>query len=181
MNSSMMKSFVVALFALLALVGCDVPEVEIVVSPEYQSAAIQVDFVKVQRSEVQAWLSMNIDDYFSPGSKFRDFAKQRGDIFTVYYNIPQKTFKGTIPGDDPAWETVQYENSAEQSFDVIVLADIPGASGDNPFDIRRKLIPLRKDSWSVSLMNRMLGKGIGKMVISITEGGITLDPAPTEK
>ena len=165
---------------LLALAGCDAPDVEIVISPEYQSSTIQVDFVKVQRSEVPIWMGMNIDDYFSPGSQFRNLAKQRGDIYTVYYNVPQRAFKKEIPSDDPVWESFEYERGPEQSFDVIVLADIPGVYGGSPIDIRRKLIPLEKKSWSISFFDKVLGKGLEKLVISITSSGILLDPPPVE-
>ena len=171
----------VVLFVLLALVGCDAPEVEIVISPEYQSAMMQIDFIKVQRSEVPMWLGLNIDEYFSPGSRFRDFAKQRGDIHTVFYNVPDKTFQSTIPSDDPVWENFEYERSSEQSFDVIILADIPGVSSGSPVDIRRKIIPLEKNSWSISFLNKVLGKGLEKLTISITSGGILLDPPPVEE
>lgn len=169
------------LFILLVLVGCDAPDIEIVISPEYQSATIQIDFVKVQRSEVPMWAGMNVDDYFSPNSQFREFAKQRGDIYTVYYNVPGKAFKGSIPSDDPVWENFQYERGSEQSFDVIILADLPGAYGGLPVDIRRKIIPLQKKSWSISFLNKVLGKGLEELMISITSTGILLDPPPVEE
>ena len=176
------KRSLVILFVLLVLSGCDAPNVEIIISPEYQSATIQIDFVKVQRSEVPIWMGMNVDEYFSPGSQFRDFAQQRGDIYTVYYNVPQKAFKGKIPSEDPVWESFEFERrTAEQSFDIIILADLPGAYGGSPVDIRRQIIPLQKKSWSISLFKKILGKGLEKLVISITSGGILLDPAPTEK
>ena len=180
-NRLMCRRIWLTLFVLLALVGCDAPEVEIVISPEYQSATIQVDFVKVQRSEVPMWLGMNVDDYFAAGSQFRDFAKQRGDIHTVYYNVPGKAFQGTIASDDPVWKNFEYERSSEQTFDVIILADLPGAYGGSPVDIRRKVIPLQKKSWSISFLNKVLGKGLEKLVISITSGGILLDPPPVEE
>lgn len=166
---------------LLLLAGCDAPEVEIVISPEYQSATVQIDFVKVKRSEVPVWMGMNIDDYFLPGSQFREFAKQRGDVYTVYYNVPKKAFQSTIASDDPVWETFEYERGAEQSFDVIVLVDLPGTYGGSPIDIRRKIIPLQKKSWSISFFNKVLGKGLEKLVISISSGGILLDPPPEEE
>ena len=174
------KYGLVILFLLLGLVGCDAPNVEIVISPEYQSATIQIDFVKVQRSEVPIWMGMNVDEYFLPGSQFRDFAKQGGDIYTVYYNVPQKAFQNTIPSDDPVWENFEYERGSEQSFDVIILADLPGAYGGSPVDIRRQIIPLQKKSWSISLLDKIFGKGLEKLVISITSAGILLDPAPVE-
>jgi hypothetical protein len=175
------KRSLIVLFVLLALAGCDAPDVEIVISPEYQSATIQVDFVKVQRSEVPIWMGMNIDEYFSQGSQFREFAKQRGDVYTVYYNVPEKAFKGTIPSDDPVWENFQYERGSEQSFDIIILADLPGAYGGSPVDIRRKIIPLQKKSWDISILDKLLGKGLEKLVISITSNGILLDPPPVEE
>ncbi len=175
------KHSLILLFLLLALVGCDAPDVEIVISPEYQSAMIQIDFVKVQRSEVPIWIGMNVDEYFSPGSQFRDFAKQRGDVYTVYYNVPQKAFQGTISSDDSVWENFEYERGSEQSFDVVVLADLPGSYGSSPVDPRRKVIPLQKKSWSISIFNKLLGKGLEKLVISITSAGILLDPAPVEE
>lgn len=175
-----LKHSFLIIVVLLVLVGCDAPDVEVIISPEYQSATIQIDFVKVKRSEVPIWMGMNIDEYFSPGSQFRDFAKQRGDIYTVYYNVPDKAFKGKIPSDDPIWETFEYERGPEQSFDVIILADLPGAYGGSPIDIRRKVIPLQKKSWSISFLNKVLGKGLKELVISITSGGILLDPPPVE-
>lgn len=180
MIRSMLNHGALAFLVLLALVGCDAPDVEIVISPEYRSATIQVDFVKVKRSEVPMWMGMDIDRYFSPGSQFREFAVQRGDVYTVYYNVPQKAFKGKIASDDPVWENFEYERGAEQSFDVIILADLPGAYGGGPVDIRRKIIPLQKKAWSISLMNKMLGKGLEKLMISITSSGIILDPPPEE-
>ena len=180
MTRRIARNSLLALLALLTLVGCDPPDVEIVIAPKYQSAMIQIDFVKVERSEVPAWMSMDIDEYFSPGNQFRKFAKQRGDIYTVYYNVPQKTFHGNIENDDPVWEGVEYERSAEQSFDVIVLADLPGSYGGLPVDIRRRIIPLEKKSWSRSFIGKLFGKGLGKLVISITETGILLDPPPEE-
>ena len=94
--------------------------------------------------------------------------------------MPQKTFHGNIENDDPVWENVEYERSAEQSFDVIVLADLPGSYSGLPVDIRRKIIPLEKKSWARSFMGKLFGKGLGKLVISITETGILLDPPPEE-
>lgn len=176
-----LKRSLLGLLVLFALVGCDAPDVEIVISPEYQSAMIQIDFVRVQRSEIPVWLGMNIDDYFSPGSQFRDFAKQRGDVYTVYYNVPQKAFKGKIPSDDPVWENFEYERGSEQEFDVVVLADLPGAYGGAPIDIRRKIIPLQKKSWSISFVDKVLGKGLDKLAISITSNGILLNPPPAEE
>lgn len=177
----MLKRGSLILLVLLSLVGCDAPDVEIVVSPEYQSAMIQIDFVRVQRSEIPVWLGMNIDDYFSPGSQFRDFAKQRGDIYTVYYNVPQKAFKGEISSDDPVWENFEYKRGSEQEFDVVVLADIPGFYAGSPIDIRRKIIPLQKKSWSISFVDKVLGKGLEKLTISISSNGILLDPPPVEE
>ena len=132
------------------------------------------------RQIITSIVDMDIDDYFSPGSQFRDFAKQRGDVHTVYYNVPNKAFEENIASDDPVWEKFEYERSPEQSFDVVILADLPGAYGGAPVDIRRKIIPLQKKSWSISFMNKVLGKGLEELVISITSSGIILDPPPVE-
>jgi len=180
MARSMLSRSFFALLALLVLVGCDPPDVEIVIGPEYQSATIQIDFVRVKRSEVPMWMGMDIDDYFSPGSQFRDFAKQRGDIHTVFYNVPEKVFTEKISKNDPVWENFEFERGGEQSFDVIILADIPGSHGGAPVDIRRQIIPLQKKAWSISFFSKVLGKGLAKLVISITGGGIILDPPPEE-
>lgn len=181
MVRSMLNRSLLVSLVLVALVGCDAPDVEIVISPEYQTATIQIDFVKVKRSEVPIWMGIDIDDYFSPGSQFRDFAKQRGDIYTVYYNVPQKAFEGKFDSEDAVWEKFEYERGSEQSFDVIVLADLPGAYGGSPIDIRRKIIPLQKKSWSISFFDKVLGKGVERLVISITSSGILLDPSPEEE
>ena len=98
----------------------------------------------------------------------------------MYYNVPGKAFQGTIPSDDSVWENFEYERGSEQSFDVIILADLPGAYGGLPVDIRRKIIPLEKKSWSISFLDKVFGKGLEKLAISITSGGILLDPPPVE-
>jgi len=181
MIRSLCKVSLLIIVTLTILVGCKPPDIEIVISPEYQGATIQIDFVKVKRSEIPIWMGMDIDDYFSPGSQFRDFAKQRGDIYTVYYNVPQKAFQSSIASDDPVWETIEYERGvSEQAFDVVVLADIPGVSGGAPVDIRRSVIPMQKKFWSLSFFNKVLGKALSELVISITSQGILLDPPPAE-
>ncbi len=180
MIRSILNRGFLSLLVLLALVGCDAPDVEIVISQEYQTATIQIDFVKVKRSELPVWMGMNVDEYFSHGSQFREFAIQRGDVYTVFYNVPQKAFQEKIPSDDPVWEKFEYERGSEQSFDVVILVDLPGAYSGSPVDIRRKVIPLEKKSWSISFFDKVLGKGLEKLVISITSGGILLDPPPEE-
>lgn len=180
MSQLMRKCALSLLLCLWVLVGCDAPDVQVVISPEYQSAMIQIDFIRVPRANVPLWKAKDIDEYFSPGDSFREYALARGDVYSIYYNVPQRKFIGQINRGDSVWEQFQFDaGSTDQEFDVVIMADLPGVHGGSPLDIRRQVIPLYKKAWSISFMDKMFGKGLDKLVISITSNGILLDPAPS--
>lgn len=168
------------LTGLLFFTGCDAPEVEVVVSPEYGGATIQVDFIKVPRSQLSLWMSKSVDSYFSPGDQLRKAVVARGEVHTVYYNVPGRYFQGRIDANDAVWQRFNFDKgSKEQDFDILILADVPGGgSAGGLFDLRRRVIPLHKKAWDISFFDGLLGRGLDKVTITLTEGGILLDPAP---
>lgn len=179
MSRYMRKSGLLCLLFLLLLVGCDAPDVDLVISPEFQTATIQVDFIRVQRSNLSVWMSKDVDDYFSPGDSFREHALGRGEIYSVYYNVPQREFNGHVDSEDAVWERFQFDSDTiDQKFDVIIMADIPGVSGGSIADIRRQVIPLYRKAWDLSLKDKIFGGGLDQLTITITGNGILLDPAP---
>ena len=104
---------------LLFLVGGNSPEVEIVISPEYSGAMVQVDFVKVPRSQMSFWLAKDVDEYFSPNDSFRADAVARGDVYSVYYNVPERRFKNRIQKNDSAFEAYKL-SVLQEDFDALV-------------------------------------------------------------
>lgn len=168
-----------ALCALLLLAGCRAPEVRITIGPEFSGAAIQIDFVRVLRTDRARWMEKDIDAYFSPGDPLREEARARGDIFTVHYNVPGKTFVGRIPQDDPLWNRFDFDTGrSEQEFDILVLADLPGLHGAGGPDIRRRIIPLYRRAWSTSFLDTLFRRGLDTLEIHISGEGIQLTPAP---
>ena len=179
MSRYMRKSGLLCLLFLFFLVGCDAPDVEVVISPEYETATIQVDFIKVPRSDLSVWLSKDVDEYFTPGDSLREHAFTHGDIYSVYYNVPQQKFNGHVDSKGAVWERFEFdEGSSDQTFDVVIMADIPGVEDGSAVDLRRKVIPLHRKAWSISFMDKIFGGGIDQLTITITSNGILLNPAP---
>ena len=171
--------FLAGLCALFLLTGCRAPEVRISVAPEYAGAAIQIDFVRVLRTDKQRWLEKDIDAYFSPGDSLREAALGRGDIYTVHVNVPGKNFVGRIGPDDPLWNRFDFDTGrSEQDFDIIVLADLPGVFGPGSQEIRRTVIPLYRRAWSTSFVDVLFRRGLETLEIHISSEGIRLTPAP---
>lgn len=171
--------FIAGFFALFLLSGCRAPEVRISVGPEFSGAAIQIDFVRVLRSEKSRWLEKDVDEYFSPGDDLRESALANGDIYTIHYNVPGRDFVARIGQDDPLWNRFDFDTGrTEQDFDIIVLADLPGAFGPDSPEVRRTVIPLYRRAWSTSFLDVVFRRGLDTLEIHLSSEGIRLTPAP---
>lgn len=162
------------------LTACDAPEVEIVIGDEFRGASVQVDFIKVPRGQINQWLSKDVDEYFSPNDLDRAQAVARGDVHSVYYNIPDRKFIGQIHSKHSVWKSFSFDTgTSDQSFDILVMADLPGVSSEGIVEPRRGIIPLYKKAWSGSFLKSLFGGGgLNKLTITISQRGILLDPAP---
>ncbi|MGJ8639093.1 MAG: hypothetical protein ACSHYA_06830 [Opitutaceae bacterium] len=174
-----LKILTVLCSVVLLIAGCDAPEVSFVVDRAYGDATVQVDFVKVERTDLATWLAKDVDEYFSPGDKMRERAAGSGGIYSVYINVPDRRFVDKIGPKDPLWNRFAFESGkSEQSFDILILADLPGDFSAGGKDIRRQVIPLYRKAWSTSMIDVLLRRGLDTLEISISPSGIGLDPAP---
>jgi len=167
---------------LLFLAGCNTPEVEVVVDRAYADATIQIDFVKIARSDSR-WDNVDVDAYFAPGSPLREEAKNNNRIHTMLYNVPGRMFMGSIAPDSPVWSRFGVEGGGEPDFDIIVLVDSPVMPSQANGRIRQRKIPLDRGSWDIGLLSRLnpFSDSRLKLKLMITPSGIVLDPAPNTR
>lgn len=159
------------------LSACDPPEVRIEVTPDLADATIQVDFIRVPRERLNEWMRLDVDAYFSHGNRQREGAIERGDVYSVFVNVPDRLFRNRIPPSDTVWTRYPFERRrTDQSFDIFIVADIPGVwdSSREAEEVRIRRIPLVRSAWSLPM------RGLRHITISISSKGIELSPAPRE-
>lgn len=156
------------------LQGCDPPDVLIKADQDLEEAAVQVDFVRVNREDVANWMALSPDSYFSPLNPMREAAISRGTIYSVHLNVPSKTFQANIASRDPIWNRFGFDSRAlDQGFDIVVFVDIPGFTDAGPDDPRRKLLPLYRTAWGERY------RRIRLLTVHISTKGLFFDPEPT--
>lgn len=101
--------------------------------------SIEVDFVGVNESERDRWVSLNIDEYFSPGNVVRTNCNKRTMAFTNENTQPQ-----TLSASDAIWQTWS-GSSAEEMF---IMAIIPMPGDTSSVDPRRLILPLDQARWT---------------------------------
>lgn len=162
--------------SLLLLVGCDT-ELTVAVDSSYSDATIQIDFIKIQRGDVR-WTNKDPEDYFTPGDPLREEALLGNRIYEMHYNVPDRKFRNSIGPDSSVWRQFGYDGRGEPEFDIFVMVDAPVAASDANPQSRKKLIPLDRRSWDVSLLGKLLGGSKLEVNVRITPDGVLLDPAP---
>ncbi|MCD8482272.1 MAG: hypothetical protein LR015_06140 [Verrucomicrobia bacterium] len=182
MNKDRIHRLFIVLLGILCLflTACDPPEVVIQIDPDLQSSTLQIDFIKVNRVQLNTWLEKNIDEFFSPEDLFRRDAAQRGEVYSVYFNVPGKEFEHTIPNTHSIWRNFNFQsNRSEQDFDILILVDMPVAHDTNP-EVRQRVVPLYARAWPSTFLQRWIlqQRGIDKLEITITRTGVRLNPSP---
>lgn len=182
MRSPSVYRYALCICALLSLllVGCEPPEVVIHIDDDLKQSAVQIDFIKVSRVQMATWLAKDIDEYFSTDDLFRRDARQRGELYSVYFNVPEKEFEQRIPPTHPVWQNFQFvPNRTEQVFDILVFVDIPLSSDSNP-EVRKQVIPLSASAWPSNFFQRWIlqQRGIDKLELTITRTGVRMNPSP---
>lgn len=173
----------------LVLTGCDRDvdvEISLGIDDYYRDATVQIDFVRVSRSETMLWQQVLVSDYFSPGSRLRERAKKEGNILrTVYYQVPKKSFESVLFFDSKDKGKYGIEEGKEPDFDIFVLVDLPHTDPQTASRIGKFMIPMREKSWQheFSQMNKLFSAaGFTTLKLSlqirITPDGIILNPAP---
>jgi hypothetical protein len=105
-------------------------------------ATIRVDIIGVRLGDKAEWAGLDINKYWSPGSKEREEAEK------VSYNL--KTGEAvTLAINHAKWN----EWLGRGAHEILVIADLPGdftGRGDDP---RRKFLPLRSKDWDPDKKN----------------------------
>ncbi|MCD8482275.1 MAG: energy transducer TonB [Verrucomicrobia bacterium] len=165
--------FLLLLGWLLLLTACDPPEVEFVVEQDVADAAVQVDFVRVPRDQLQQWQDLSPDDYFSPGNRMRQAAVASGAVYSLFSSVPGKAFVPVIQRNDSVWQRFGFDNrTIDQQFDIVVFADLPGDFSGTHLDPRRRLLPLHRRGWAGSL------RTMQKLVVRVSGSGVVFEPEP---
>ena len=101
--------------------------------------SIEVDFVGVNESERSRWISLNIDDYFSPGNVVRANCNNYTMAFTNEKSQPQQ-----LSASNDIWQTW----SGSSSEEMFILASIPVSGDVFSDDPRRLILPLDQARWT---------------------------------
>jgi hypothetical protein len=97
-----------------------------------------VDVVGVNPSQKPYWENLPVANYWKDSSPIRKSAK-----------FAEVKFEGTsqiwtLTLENPIWKTWRDYGSAY----LMIIADLPGGPfGEGPFDRRRLIVPLDKNSW----------------------------------
>lgn len=121
--------------------------VEVALDPSLADRAggppqVTVDLVGLNDTQVSAWTNKSMTAYWTPSDRMR--AEARGVRHEMTFG-PGNAGPKTLSKTDPIWETWK----SRGAMHLFVLADLPGASGDQPGDAdgRRKILPLDKCRW----------------------------------
>jgi hypothetical protein len=126
----------------LALLGCKStpkPAPWTVKITKVTPASIEVDLVGISRSEDAYWRnSVKPDDYWKPNSLLRKQVEKRkkGTNFA-------DSSEFILAKDDPIWNTW----SGYGTYELLIMANLPGRHDNSPSDPRRVFLPLDKGSW----------------------------------
>lgn len=144
----------IAVAASLLAVGCSSSprmgrfDVVVAMDPELAgrpggAPQVVVDLIAVNDTEMAAWSSMSMTEYWKPGGALRAESKQYR--FEMPFG-PGNTADKKLGRKDGIWQ-VWKDRGALHLF---VLADLPGASGDRPGaeDGRRLILPLDQARWT---------------------------------
>lgn len=121
--------------------------VEVALDPSLSERAggppqITVDLVGLNDTQVAAWTGKSMTQYWTPNDRLRVEAKSYQHEMSFG---PGNASPKTLSKSDPIWEVWK----SRQAMHLFVLADLPGAAGDQPGDAdgRRKMLPLDKCRW----------------------------------
>lgn len=126
-------------------VGCgggSVPNsINVSMSDQLRAAgtSVELDVVGVNTANLSQWQGYSVDKYFSGSDALRSSAAdaKKTLVFSKEKNAPQ-----SIDKSDPIWKKWKDTASA-----LVLVAQIPGASGQPGTDPRRLVLPLEKGMW----------------------------------
>ena len=102
-------------------------------------ASVEVDLIGINKPEHDYWATVNLDEYWLPGSPVRQAAFDRKRAVTTKFDT-SKTF--TLDAKDPIWKTW----AGYGSYEVVLLANLPGMH-HSAADARRLFVLLGKGEW----------------------------------
>jgi hypothetical protein len=102
-------------------------------------ASVEVDLIGVSKSENDYWKSINLDEYWKPNSPIRQQAAGRAK--TTRFETSNAF---ALDAKDPIWKTW----FGYGSYEVVVLANLPGKFAGGANDPRRLFLLLGKKEWN---------------------------------
>jgi len=129
---------VLAICGSVLLCGCQSGfQVPVTLADNLRNASVQVQIIGIDDLAVPKWSSINMTDYWAPGSPMMP---DRQKIKILDFD-PGKVQTLTLSKNDPVWRTW----SDREITHLVVLANIPGAfpSREGNADARRLIIDLR--------------------------------------
>ena len=104
-------------------------------------ASVEVDLFGVNKSDDAYWRnSVQMDAYWKPKSAIRQSAIDRYEAKTTRFDTPE-TF--VLDGRDPVWT----KWSSYGSYELAIMANLPGTFSNPAADPRRLFLPLGKKEW----------------------------------
>lgn len=100
--------------------------------------SFEVDVVGVNQTDADRLKSYSVNDYFSGGDPVRKDSDAKTMSFTAAKSEAQ-----TLSMTDPVWDKWLSHGATQ----LVIMANIPGVSGDKGEDRRRLILPLLSKRW----------------------------------
>lgn len=138
-------SLVGAAVLTLLLASCETaPEprafaIQVTLDSTLVGTSVQIDFIGAnQATDLPKWQSYNLTEYWQPNNAFRrDAAK-----YTMQFDR-DKPNRQMLLANDAHW--AEWLRTGAQN--LVIVADLPGITGEGNSDGRRLILPLDKNAW----------------------------------
>ncbi|MFB3891074.1 MAG: hypothetical protein ACE15C_03515 [Phycisphaerae bacterium] len=167
------------LAVLPALCGCGVGPFDVTVTfdPSFRDSAGQVPSVEVHifaanDTEKEVWNTMSMTNYWKPGSKERESAKDSVYVMKFGQGLPAEQ---VLKEEDPQWDRWL----AKGPRTLFVMAYLPGVLDDRPgsADPRRLVLPMEKLKWK----DYIWGRKYQQIKVLVKPGGLVCLTPPERK
>lgn len=126
--------------------------------------SVQVDIKAVNPNERDRWINIPVDEFWAPGSTLASSP----NVYVMKFNYQENVATKLLPKTDPIWG----KWAADGAMDLVVIATIPGLSGNGAGtqDPRRLVFPLDSHRWDE----------LDELKINVSRSGISSPNRPKE-